>query len=58
MRSQLWQPVTWPQRDLMPSMNEMIHDQLGLGAATESQADILARYRQQLADEQTPGGST
>ena len=58
MRSQLWQPATWPQRALMPSMNEMIHAQAGLGAVTESPAEIAVRYRQQLHDEQTPGRPT
>ena len=55
MRSQLWQPGSWPQRSVMPSMNAMIGDQIGAPAAgAESQADMLVRYREQLAQEATP----
>ena len=54
MRSQLWQPAEWPARDLLPSLNQMLHDQLGLAEAPEPAADMAVRYRQQLADEQTP----
>ncbi|KQP05273.1 pyridoxamine 5'-phosphate oxidase family protein [Pseudorhodoferax sp. Leaf265] len=49
MRSQLWQPDTWPQRSALPTMNQMIHDQIGAGAPTETQEQMLARYRDQLA---------
>ncbi|CAN7753687.1 pyridoxamine 5'-phosphate oxidase family protein [Pseudorhodoferax sp. LjRoot39] len=51
MRSQLWQPGTWPERAALPSMNQMIHDQIGAGAPTETQEQMLARYRDQLAQE-------
>ena len=51
MRSQLWQPDTWPQRSALPTMNQMIHDQIGAGAPTETQEQMLARYRDQLAQE-------
>lgn len=54
MRSQLWQPATWGPRDALPTMNQMIHDQMGAGPATESQEAMLARYAAQLAAEQTP----
>lgn len=54
MRSQLWQPDTWPQRSALPTMNQMIHDQIGAGAPTETQEQMLARYRDQLAQETTP----
>ena len=47
MRSRLWQPEARVERQL-PSMNQMIHDQLGLQAPTESQADMLRRYQQDL----------
>lgn len=49
MRSQLWQPGTWPERSALPTMNQMIHDQIGAGAPTETQEQMLARYRDQLA---------
>jgi PPOX class probable FMN-dependent enzyme len=54
MRSQLWQPADWPARDLLPSLNQMLHDQIGGAETPEPAADMAVRYRQQLADEQTP----
>jgi PPOX class probable FMN-dependent enzyme len=54
MRSQLWQPADWPVRDLLPSLNQMLHDQLGMAETPEPAADMAVRYRQQLAEEQTP----
>lgn len=53
MRSQLWQAGTFGSRDALPSMNQMIHDQIGAGPATESQAQMLERYRLQLEGEQS-----
>lgn len=52
MRSRLWQPDAAASRDALPSMNQMIHDQTGAGPVTESQAQMLARYRAQLEGEQ------
>jgi PPOX class probable FMN-dependent enzyme len=54
MRSQLWEPQSWAPRGAMPPMNQMIHDQMGIGAAVETQEQMVLRYRAQLADEQTP----
>lgn len=54
MRSQLWQPDSWGARDALPTMNQMIHDQIGAGPVTESQEQMLARYRDQLAGERAP----
>jgi len=54
MRSQLWHAGTWPERSALPSMNQMVHDQTGAGAPTETQAQMLARYRDQLAREADP----
>jgi PPOX class probable FMN-dependent enzyme len=51
MRSQLWDPATWPERSALPTMNQMIGDQIGAGAVMESQAQMLVRYRTQLAEE-------
>jgi len=58
MRSQLWAPGTWPQRDALPSMNEMIHDQTGAGPVTESAEAMRARYETQLRAETTPDKET
>ncbi len=54
MRSQLWHPGIWPERSALPSMNQMVHDQTGAGAPTETQEQMLARYRDQLARETEP----
>jgi len=54
MRSELWQPGTWPAREVLPTMGQMIHDQMRVNTAPESQAEMLVRYRKQLADERTP----
>ena len=57
MRSALWQPASWPDRAVMPSMNTMVGAQIGVAAAgQESQADMLVRYRDQLAQEALPSG--
>ena len=54
MRSKLWQSDSWPPRSVMPSLNAMVSDQVGAAAAgVESQADMLVRYRAQLAGEAT-----
>ncbi|MEJ8859343.1 pyridoxamine 5'-phosphate oxidase family protein [Variovorax robiniae] len=54
MRSELWQPGTWPARDALPTMGQMIRDQMRTDAVSESEAETLARYRAQLAAERTP----
>lgn len=54
MRSQLWQPASWGPRDALPSMGQMIRDQIGGGFTGETEAQTLARYRAQLAEEQAP----
>ncbi|KQP14215.1 pyridoxamine 5'-phosphate oxidase family protein [Pseudorhodoferax sp. Leaf267] len=54
MRSQLWQPSTWPAREVLPSMNQMIHDQTDAGPVTESAQAMRARYESQLAAERLP----
>jgi PPOX class probable FMN-dependent enzyme len=57
MRSQLWQPDTWGPRAALPSMGQMIRDQIGGGFTGETDEQTLARYRAQLADEQAPSVS-
>ncbi|MDM0015517.1 pyridoxamine 5'-phosphate oxidase family protein [Variovorax sp. J22P168] len=52
MRSQLWQADTAVSRNALPSMNQMIHDQIGAGPVTESAAETMARYRLQIEGEQ------
>ena len=48
MRSRLWQGDAQIARDWLPSMNQMIHDQLGLSDPPEPQADMVRRYQQDL----------
>lgn len=52
MRSQLWSAESRASRDVLPSMNQMVHDQLGEAAPTETQAQMTERFRLQLAEEQ------
>ena len=52
MRSRLWQAEAQIARSTLPTLNQMIHDQMGLSAAPEPQADMVARYRQQILQEQ------
>lgn len=47
MRSRLWDPAARIDRTSLPSMGEMLKDQLGL-AEGESQAEMLERYRATL----------
>ena len=47
MRSKLWARDAQVERDAMPDINVVIHDQAGLGEP-EAQADIVARYKTQL----------
>lgn len=51
MRAKLWQPQAQVAREVLPSMNQMIHAQLGLGAPQESQQAMEQRYQAQIAGE-------
>ena len=57
MRSGLWQPDSWTPRSELPSMNQMLRDQIGQPATqpVEPHDDMVARFRQLLADERKPG---
>lgn len=52
MRSELWEPAHHRPRTCMPSMGEMLHDQIAgkvsADAPVETQAQMLERYRQTL----------
>ena len=52
MRAQLWNPSKHTPRHLMPSMGEMLRDQIqttqGHAIEAETQEDMMARYRQSL----------
>lgn len=49
MRSALWQPQTWPDRAEMPTLGEMLRDQLALSvAATVIDRDLDDAYKKSL----------
>lgn len=52
MRSKLWAAETQVERSALPTLNQMIHDQIGQQAAPESQAAMVQRYREQIVQEQ------
>ena len=56
MRSRLWQAEAQVARNVLPTMNQMIHAQVGMAAPSETQEQMEHRYRVQIAAEQ-PGGS-
>ncbi|MFK8250523.1 pyridoxamine 5'-phosphate oxidase family protein [Ancylobacter terrae] len=47
MRSRLWEPSAQTERALLPSLGEIMRDQLSLETA-ESQAEMVRRYRETL----------
>lgn len=47
MRSRAWDPAGFLPRERLPSMGEMLRDQLGMATA-ETQAEMLERYRATL----------
>ncbi len=52
MRSKLWSAQTQVERSVLPTLNEMIHDQIGQQAEPEAQEAMVQRYQQQIAQEQ------
>jgi uncharacterized protein len=48
MRSHLWDATRHVNRDVMPSMGEMMKDQIGGDIPCETQAEMLARYATDL----------
>jgi len=48
MRARLWSADSRVQRSVLPTMNEMIHDQIGSREPPESQEAMLARYAADL----------
>ena len=52
MRSKLWSADAQIARSELPTLNQIIHAQMGLSAAPESQDDMLVRYQRQITEEQ------
>ncbi|RED18348.1 pyridoxamine 5'-phosphate oxidase family protein [Pontivivens insulae] len=48
MRSGLWSPQGWPEARPVPSMGQMIRDQIGSTDRVEGQAEMEARYQKAL----------
>lgn len=48
MRSALWSPETVVPRSVLPSMGEMLRDQIGAHIEAESEEAAVARYKTQL----------
>lgn len=48
MRSELWSPEARQPRDVLPTMGQMLKDQLGSKEPAESRQAMLARYRSSL----------
>lgn len=48
MRSRLWSDANRVDRSVLPTMGQMIHDQMGSTEPGESQSDMLARYAADL----------
>jgi PPOX class probable FMN-dependent enzyme len=48
MRSRLWDPATRIARSALPTMGEMMRDQVGAAAPLETQEQMVARYREEL----------
>lgn len=49
MRSELWKPESWPERASMPTLGEILHDQLALADTAEAvDANLDQAYRKTL----------
>jgi PPOX class probable FMN-dependent enzyme len=48
MRGGLWDAATWADRSEIPTLAEMVSDQLGLGKPTATEEETLERYKSQL----------
>lgn len=48
MRARLWSPEARIDRSTLPSMGEMLREQIGLDGPAETQREMLARYEETL----------
>ena len=48
MRSRLWSPQSQVDRSVLPTMGQMLHDQIGISGPAETQEQMLARYVNEL----------
>lgn len=55
MRSKLWSADAQVERSVLPTLNQIIHDQIGQQTTPESQQAMVQRYREQIVQEQGEG---
>jgi PPOX class probable FMN-dependent enzyme len=48
MRSKLWDPASLVERSVLPTMGQMLNNQIGIDAPAESQEEMRARYATEL----------
>ena len=48
MRGELWVPEAKVERKVLPTMNEMLHDQIGQVEPAEPQSEMFARHQTEL----------
>jgi PPOX class probable FMN-dependent enzyme len=48
MRSRLWKASSQVSRSLLPTMGQMVNDQIGIDSPAETQEEMLARYAPDL----------
>jgi hypothetical protein len=49
IRSHLWNPDTWPDRDELPTLGQILRDQLALAETSEAiDSDLAEAYRKNL----------
>jgi len=48
MRARLWEQEALVERSVMPTLSEMVMDQLGMGRPTVDEAAIVEKYKEQL----------
>jgi PPOX class probable FMN-dependent enzyme len=48
MRSRLWDPGAQVERSVLPTIGQMIHEQMGATGPAESQEEMLKRYERDL----------
>jgi hypothetical protein len=49
MRSELWNPESWPERQTLPTLGEILRDQLALDQSAQQTDERLAEaYKQTM----------
>ena len=48
MRSKLWDPASLVERSVLPTMGQMLNNQIGVDAPAETEDEMRARYASEL----------